>query len=405
MLKKIKEGIVGDMVLNTIAAAIPVVFLQLLVLPYLGREMDSEQYGLLLTLLSVFNLIPATLGASLNNIRLLYRKKYENENEQGDFQIILFSECIISIVLVVLLTLYYSHGYDSFNIINFCLIAIITILWILREYYTVAFLINIRYDCILINNIIMVVGYLLGVIIFGRTGYWEYIYILGYSFSLIYIMIKTDIWKERLIKTSLFEMTNRENAIYLIACLLYRMTSYADKMLLFPIIGGTFISIYHTATLSGKMISMFITPISGVMLTYLSRMNSSSGGKSFRQVLKIGTIVCVVIYFLCLIVSVPILEILYPQYSSAAMVYIPITTGTIILGVMASLLNPYVLRFLSMTWQFIINAITVISYIVLSFVLLHFWGLMGFCIGCMISSALKLLTIIIIYNKGEHRDS
>lgn len=403
MFKHQIKGILGNMLLNTFAAAVPGLILQMIVLPFLARTLGATHYGLLITLLSVLNLIPATLGNSLNNIKLLYRKKYEDEHVKGDFQIILLTECIVSIVFVVLFACFYTRNFPDFSFVNYLLLAVFAVLWILREYYIVAFMLDIRYDCILINNIIMGAGFLLGIGLYHISGLWELVYILGYASSLGYIFLKTDLWKERLTKTHLFKYICKENIIYVLACLLYRVTSYADKMLLFPIIGGALLSVYHTATLSGKIISMVITPVSGVMLAYLSKMNNSRGERSFHQILKIGSVVCLAVYFVCLLVSRPILGLLYPQFVEKAMLYIPVTTATVITGVMISLLNPFVLRYLSMTWQFVINIINVTAYIALAFVMMHFWGLWGFCMGCMIASFLKLLTIIVIYYKGIHR--
>lgn len=403
MLKRLFNSIWGNMLLNTFAAAIPVLILQVIVLPFFARTLAAVHYGLLLTLLSVLNFIPASLGNALNNIKLLYRKKYEDEHVSGDFQVILLAECIVSVVCVVLFTYIYTRDYPEFSFVNYLLLVIITVLWILREYYIVAFMLDIRYDCILINNIIMGTGFLLGIGLYHISGLWELVYILGYASSLVYIFLRTDLWKERLTKTHLFKCICKENIIYVLACLLYRVTSYADKMLLFPIIGGALLSVYHTATLSGKIMSMVITPISGVMLAYLSKMNNSRGERSFHQILKIGSVVCLIVYFVCLLVSRPILGLLYPQFIEEAMLYIPVTTATVITGGMISLLNPYVLRYLSMIWQFVINIINVTAYIALAFVMMHFWGLWGFCMGCMIASFIKLLTIIVIYYKGIHR--
>ena len=107
MLKKLKNGVVGNMILNIIAGAVSVCSLQLIILPYLGRVMEETTYGLVVTLLSILNIIPATFGNSLNNIRLLYRKDYEQNNIVGDFNVILVIEALITLIVTIPLTFFY----------------------------------------------------------------------------------------------------------------------------------------------------------------------------------------------------------------------------------------------------------------------------------------------------------
>lgn len=402
--EKIKQnGIVVNMLLNTVAAAIPIVILQLVILPFVGKKVSADEYGLIVTLLALLNVVPATLGNALNNIRLLHRKEYEDNNCTGDYPILLLYEIVINAVVVILISVYYGKSLYSFNAIHYLLLVGVSILWLCREYFIVEYLLNLKYLSILINNIVLGIGYGIGTVLFLSFGYWELIYLIGYLFSMVYILLTTNIWKEKLIKTPLLKQTSKENVVYVIACLLYRLTSYADKMLLFPIIGGALVSVYYTATLSSKVISLLITPISSVMLAYLSRMGDKKGAKSFKQVLKIGSIICFIGYFACLLLSKPILKILYPQFYMDALRYIPITTVTIVINVLISLLNPFILRYLSMKWQLVINALTVVAYVGLSLLFFLIWGLMGFCVGCMLSSVLKIVSMLLIYKFASHR--
>ena len=93
------KKIFGDMTLNLIATAIPIVALQFIFLPILSDQMGGETYGLVITLITIFNVIPASFGNVLNNIRLLYENKYRKNQYTGDFQIILFIMCLINFVI------------------------------------------------------------------------------------------------------------------------------------------------------------------------------------------------------------------------------------------------------------------------------------------------------------------
>ncbi|NBH71420.1 hypothetical protein D3Z51_05150 [Clostridiaceae bacterium] len=405
IINSIRHGIAGNMILNIVSGAISIVVLQLIILPYLGKAMDESSYGLLITILALLNVIPATLGNSLNNIRLLYQNRYEEENLEGDFSIMFIFEAIITWITVIGFSIYYFNQAESASdvILHLFMLGILSVVWIAREYLIVAFLLKLDYKKIFINNCLLACGYFLGVILFQFIKYWEIIYIAGYLASLTYIFKKTEIWHEELTKTRLFPIVLKENVIYIVASLLHRITSYADKMLLYPMIGGAEISVYHVATLSSKVITLIITPISGVMLSYLSRVRNSDANRSFRTVYILGIGVCITGYFVCLIASRPLLWILYPQYVERAMEYVPITTATVVIAVLISLINPYVLRFLTMKWQVVINFATVIVYVLVGLMLLKTNGLAGFCFGCMIANMAKLLIMTLIYLFAKKR--
>ena len=67
MIKKIFT----DIALNVFATAIPIMILQLWILPSLSHEMTDERYGLMVTEVSFFSVLPGAAGNVLNNIRLI----------------------------------------------------------------------------------------------------------------------------------------------------------------------------------------------------------------------------------------------------------------------------------------------------------------------------------------------
>ena len=387
------KKIFGDMTLNLIATAIPIVALQFIFLPILSDQMDGETYGLVITLITIFNVIPASFGNVLNNIRLLYENEYRKNQYTGDFQIILLVMCLINFVIVIILTIYYEK---SVNIISLLLMSGTSFLWLLKEYYIVAFRIEINYKCIVINNLFMVIGYVFGYFIYYITEYWQFIYLVGYGVSLIYIMHYCNLWKEKFSITPFFKFTSIQTILLSISVLFSRVITYADKMLLYPMLGGVAVSIYFVATLFGKIISIAITPINSVVLTYLAK-KEKKNDNIFKRTLLIGSGICIIGYILCLILSRPVLGFLYPQYIKDAMSYIFITTATSILGALIGLVNPFIMKYFDMKWQIIVNGSISAIYIVICMVLFHFFGLLGFCIGALFTNILKFVFMLIIY--------
>ena len=242
----------------------------------------------------------------------------------------------------------------------------------------------------------------MGYLLFLRIGHWQIIYILGLAFSLAFIFLKSSLWKEPLRTDGELKRISLQTLLLAASGMLLRITTYADKMLIFPVLGGAMVSVYYASTLFGKIVSQVITPISGVILSYLSKAKRKND-EVFRLAFLSSAAVCVVGYFACVAISRPILGWLYPQFVDGAMEYIWITTGTAVLTALISIINPFVLKFFDMKWQIAINGVYVAVYVGLSMTLLGSMGLYGFCVGTLIATALKLLFMLFVYYRSREK--
>ena len=190
--------------------------------------------------------------------------------------------------------------------------------------------------------------------------------------------------------------------LLLSAVFLSNIMNYADKMILFPILGGTLVSIYYTATILGKIVGMVVTPISSVILSYISKRDNLER-KKFNRVLLVGICVCTIGYCICMLISKFILGILFPQWVDQVMEYIPITTIALSLNAMCSIIHPFVLKFCDMKWQIVINGVSSMTYLACSLIFLQISGLTGFCIGTVIGYLSKVMLLIFIYYKFKKK--
>jgi len=392
-----KKTVIYDMILNIIATAIPTVVLQLVILPSMANFVNGDKYGLIVTILAVLNIIPSTVGNMLNNVRLLHEEDYKSNGIKGDFQILLILFEILNVVVMMFISIYYLGKSDFIGII---LLIFVSVFLLGREYYIIAFRLDLNYISILLNNIFMVIGYLIGFLLFYITGYWQFVFLMGYVLSCVFILIKSDIIREPIMKTNLFKVVTRDTIFLIIATILSRAMNYADKILLYPLLGGTMVSIYYAATVFGKVVSLAITPINSVALSYLSKVIKKPDSL-FRWTYVTGSGVCIIGYAFAVALSRPVLSILYPQFVDEAMKYIWITSATTAVSVLSSLITPFVLRYYEIKWQIIINGITTVGYIITSLVLLKLFNLMGLCIGALIANILKLIITTYIYMKNS----
>ena len=389
-----KIKVIKDMGLNIISGAIPVIVLQLVILPRLANYYNSDYYGIIVTILALMNTLPSSVGNVLNNVRLLHQNKYDGTTA-NDFPILLSASEIITAIIVCIASISYLGTQDFWGIV---LTVIIGILWLAKEYHIVAFRLKIDYIRAMIDNVFLTVGYIVGYFIFKMTGYWQFIYIVGFAFMYGYLMLKFKIVFEKPKITQSFKRCIFDFGALLIAVILARAISYADKMLLYPILGGTAVSIYYAATVLGKVSSLVITPINSVALTYLAKYQKKQDN-IFSWTVKVGIIVCIVCYIITIIISKPLLNFIYPTFEAEAIKYILVTSGSIIVSAFTSMITPFVLKFCDTKWQVVINAITTGVYALISFVLAKYFGLMGFCIGVLIANFIKLIITFLTYYK------
>lgn len=388
-----KKKIFFDVVLNIVATSIPTVVLQLLILPSLSNYMSDDSYGIMVTILAVFNVVPATIGTVLNNIRLLHEEEYRKDNEQGDFQILLVAFQSISVIIITVVSCYYLGIKDVWGIL-FAIMA--SIPWLGRQYYIVAFRLKLDYIAVLVNNLCLIVGHGIGYVLFRISGYWQLIYLFGYILGCVHIMLVSPILKEPFRMTKRFKIVLKGSSILLISNVLTNSINYADKILLYPLMGGAMVSVYYAATVFSKVVGLIILPLNGVVLSYFSKMNKKNDAL-FKWTYTVGIIICIIGYFATVLLSGPVLGILYPKYADAAMKYIWVTSATTVMSVLISMVSPFVLRFFDVKWQIWINGITTVSYILIAFVLFKLWGLMGFCVGTLIANIIKLLATTFVY--------
>jgi len=388
-----KKKIFFDVILNLLATLIPMFALQFLILPQVALKIGADSYGQLLAIIAFMYLSASSFGSVLNNAKLIHYKRYEELNTQGDFNIVLVIFLILNAIIMFLGLLYYGK---SLNVLTNISLILISSILLFNTYASVEFRIKLNFKNILMNSIMLFFGYLIGFALFLFTGYWSLIYLCGLGLNILFLIYKTSIWRENYSKTPLFRSTFKEVIMLLGSGILVSLGAYVDKLIILPLLGGAAVSIYYAATILGKTIALAIGPITGVLLSYLAHMKKFSSN-NFKFLLLISSIVGFIGYWSVIIISEPLLVLIYPQYVEDAIQYIPVTTLSIILTIISSVINPVLLKFSSAKWQMFINGLYMLIYVPLSMYLLSLHGLMGLCIGILIANFIKLLTMITTY--------
>lgn len=391
--------ITGDMFLNIIATMMPIFVLQFILLPKVAQTYNGYEYGLMLTLISLITLSVQALSISLTNSRLLLDQQYKDKGFNGDFNILLIFYTIINIMILIIGTYLYV---GEINLTNISLILIFSTAQLVRRYLLVSFRIRIFYKGILFSNIILVIGYFLGILLFLFTEVWQLIYITGEFLSLIYVIKKTKLLREPIKITPFFKKTTKYGFIMLCASFMGTAISNIDRLLLYPLLGAKMVTIYYISTLFGKSISLLIGPINNVILTYISKMKKFEVNL-FKLMLFTSIILGAICYVFILLISEPILTLIYPVYVSEAMDLIYITSLTAIVMMISNVINPVIMRFCNISWQIWINFSNIVIYCIIAYYLVGMYNIYGFCYAALIASVVKLLFLIYIFIKRGER--
>lgn len=388
-----KRRFIGDVVLNFVATGLPLTLLQLVALPLISKRIGAEQYGLSLTMVALMNTVPGMLGNTLNNIRLLKNEQYHKAGFDGDFNPLLVISSVFAFVVTVGFALWYERAFT----LSVVLTAVLSIVWLLREYYIVAFRIKLNYRRIVLCNAIQTIGYGIGLLIFMYVlPIWQLVYLIGYILSLIYIIGCSTLAKESYKRTPFYKSTLQDSAMLATGGLLTRITSYAEKLIMFPMLGGAAVSIYYAASIFGKLISISVTPITSVVLSYLAKLNAKPG-KMFNAMLLMLIGIGIVGYLIIVVISGPVLRLLYPEYVDQALALIPLTALIAVISIIIAVIHPFILRYQKMIWQIFMNGIVALVFIPLTMILAQSNGIRGFCIALVITNLIKLSIMLVVY--------
>lgn len=383
-----KKNKIVQFVQNTIAYALPVIMQQFFIYPLMAKKLGSEKNGLFLSLLALNYFITNITASVLVNTRLLQNEKYKREKEVGDYNVLLIIFAIFNSVFVGIGTYLYSDGKVTNK--QMIMSVILVLLFLYHDYITVQYRIELKFEKILINNLILCVGYVIGIIVlYYFLSYWQVVFLVPYFMTLFYDIKNTNYILESIRVTSIFGDTIKQYFILMGSTLLTTAVTYGDRLILYPLMDGNSVSIFSAAQLVGKMMQMLSTPITTFILAYLIR-SDKMYLRIKRKYVLLGLLVLLTLYVGAIEISHPMIKVLYPLWAEESLKYIYMTALNGIILMLGVIANVFVLRFCNRKFQLINSLIYLITYVIFSFSLEKRIGLWGFCMGNLLSAIVQL---------------
>lgn len=384
---------IKDLSLNILSNILVIGIAQLVIYPMLAKHLGDNKFGVFLSIIGIQNLITSVLGGALNNTRLIREKKYNKYKIIGDFNILLILSVIISIILSIGVMFHFRKCLlwsESLTMV------ILSPLLTIRVYLLVFYRMLLRFDYLIKQTGIVVLGYLIGIVIFKLTGIWGSIFIFGESLGIIYIVFTSKFIKEGLKKTILFKETSNIFLQLSATNIIGSSLNYLDRLIIFPVLGAESVSLYYISSVIGKMISFVATPLSSIILSHVVKINKNQVRKVFIYLI-LGTIIFLILSFVVLLGITPLaISILYPNNIESVKKYYILTNIIVILQMVYIVMRPILIRFCPTVLQLRIQGIALIIYVSLSLILMTKYGLLGYCYSGIITQLFLVIATLIV---------
>lgn len=376
------KRVVSDSIYSICGLVLMNVIAQFGVYPIWADYLGSEEYGNILYLLAIINIISVSIGIALNNSRLVASTVQTTCNR--NYNIILTSTSIVLLPFCI-----FINSFSQDTLIYWILMCLT--MW--RYYSDVEFRLNTNYRGYFLYYLIISIGYLFGILLFRYTHIWEFGLLIGELSGLIFVYFRgNSIRSIGLGQSSQLRKTVKSFFTLLVAQILSNLIFNADRVVLKNFFGGTAVTIYYLASLLGKTAALITGPLNSVIIGYLSKYKGNLSRYLLNRCVFFLSIGSIVATLFCSLVSHFVIGYLYPQEVEAVSKYFLYANLSPILYFASGILTTILLRFTKERYQVYINLIYAICFICFISIGVYKRNLWLFVICNCIVSFIRLIT-------------
>ena len=388
LFKKQAARITGDFVINILASVIYTFARQIVVFPLLAARLTDGDYGTLLTVTGLANVCTALVGSSMNNIRLVQNSRYEDAGEKGDFNVLCVVGTILSVVFSLVLWAVFGFSWlTALLLTGHILVAN------LYQYASAFFRLELNFRRILCANVLVSVAYIAAAVVFATAELWPLVFLIGEGVGLLYVARTTGFHREPFSRTPLLGETSRKLLAFMLASLVGTVLLYADRMIIYPILGAESVSYYSTASFFGKSAGIVMTPIAGVLLGYFAQKNFTASKKLFALVNGTSLICLSAFLAFCWLAAPWFTQLLYPSLYEQSAPYILLANLGAVISIAGNMAQPMILKCCSTRWILAIQVIYGGTYLASALLLMPAYGLLGFCWAAILANSVRLCAL------------
>ncbi|MCI0130541.1 hypothetical protein [Vagococcus sp. CY53-2] len=393
-----KKKFIKDVMLNTISNFLLLAIVQLVIFPYFNMTYGFEKFGEITAIYGLNSIFLVYLGDSLNNVKIIHQKT------SGDnFNILSLFAVSVSLILSLIVFNIYGIGLQKVDIIIF---SIATSLGVFRVYLGSNLRIKLNYINILLTNIFVFLGYVIGLFVFKLTHYWSLIFFIGELSGVLFLIKKTDFFKQSFKWNAERKIVMRDYLNLSTSYGINGVSNYLDRILIIPILGATSMSVFYAASVVSKIIIMLLGQFNTVFLAYFMKRKKEINRNNILKFQFLLSILLLTLYYPILFVSKISIKILYGNMYDKTMDILPFITLGILFYSMANFLKIFILKYFDLKIQLNIQIFYTVLYVIFAFIFSSNYGLKGFsisyCIMGLISTIMYVMVIIFFKTKENN---
>lgn len=386
-----KKKVLFDTILSFGATMMLQVAVQFVVYPFFERRLGSSGYGELVYLMTFVNII-ASMGSCISLERM--KISAEKLTHNGDF---LRMIGIFFIPVIPAAFVYLYVGKVHLGIIETICFILLCLFAMLRSYCDVDFRLSLNYKKYFLYFLSITVGYLLGLAIWGKSGNWINVILLGEIFSTLFVIFFSDYLRKKPLSLSDEATHNIFLTLPVVASgLLNNIIFNMDRIILKIICDNESVALFYIAGLLGKTMSLVSMPLNNVAIGYLAKYKGKFTVNLLLKITGIAAIFGVLATGACTVASYIIIPFLYPQTSVEASKYFFIANISSIIYFITSFFTVILLRYGKEKLQFYVNLIYAVAFFIFCVPACIFWGIGGLCVALIIVNAIKFTVVLLM---------
>lgn len=376
-----KKNFLIDLIVNTVSNLSLLFFIQLILFPVLNKNIGTVNFGLLTSVYGISIVFISTFGDSLTDMRIVLQEYSESRLFKKFYINILFS-----VIISFLLFIFFAN---KLGLINILLFSLSIGLGVIRRFYSAQFRVSLSFYKLLVTNLLILVGYLGGLVLFFTMGNWGVIFFLGELVGCIFLYktAKTN----RQFDTD--KIIDSEYSSLRLTYFFNSTGSYLDRFIIIPILGPEKMAFYYAASSVSKIFSLLVSQVNTVLLSYIMKLKRKMTRKNI-VIIFIFSSICVVLLLPVLVTFTNIIvKVLYTNlYTEASQ----LTTFTVFGTLLNSQVNVFKSLYLKdsrVSKMLSIQVFGTLSYFFIALFLSYRYGIVGFALSVIISNA----GVLIIY--------
>lgn len=382
--------LINDIINNSLSSILQISITQLIILPLISKNAGEHEFGKILTIVAIINFCSVVFGNSLNNTRVILNKEI-GENELGNYNHILIKNLIYS-VIIISISLYIINQ----NIINSILIILYSCMNIVRTYSYYEYRVKLQFRKILISNIYLSIGYLIGLGLFLIIKkVWIVSFLFGEIISFIFLLKNNSLFVEKVVKTKMYDRIDALNIQFKISAFVTNIINYLDRIMIYPLIGAENVSVLYISSVFSKNAAIVFTPLANVLLSHLSQISKQKAKKYFKLSVIISLISTISVLCISMVITPIFIRILYKNMYEKAIKLVLYTNLISSINIGNSIIKPFIIRVSNMKKFNIINIIYLAIYTIFTVFGVIKYGLIGFCIGAIVANIINYINNIL----------